>query len=82
MFYVCYNIDAEMKKVIYIAVVAVGFLAVSCSKERIQPCTQNSGDAPVWRSTSAGGTADGGGSIGGAITDPNNDPDESSRKKN
>jgi hypothetical protein len=71
-----------MKKVIYIAFVAVGFFAVSCTKERIQPCTQNSGDAPVWRSASTGDDTEGDGTGNGSITDPNNDPDESSRKKN
>lgn len=71
-----------MKKVIYIALVTVGLLAVSCSKENIRPCAQNSGDAPVWRSSSTGVTTDGGSTGGGSITDPNNDPDENSRKKN
>jgi hypothetical protein len=70
-----------MKKVIYIAVVAVGFFAVSCTKENIRPCTNNSDDTPVWRSGSAPegeNTSTG----SGAITDPNSDPDENSRKRN
>lgn len=71
-----------MKKVIYIAFVAVGFFAVSCTKEKIQPCSQSAGDAPVWRASSTGDDSDGESTGGGSITDPNNDPDESSRKKN
>lgn len=90
-----------MKRFIYIAIVAVGFLAVSCGKETIKPTAQNGQEVPVWRSASDDGdsddgTSDGGsltvGSIGddtigddnstGGITDPNNDKDESTRKKN
>jgi hypothetical protein len=70
-----------MKKVIYIAVVAVGFFAVSCTKENIRPCTNNSNsDIPVWSSRSGDGIDDETGDVGG-ITDPNSDPDEVKRKK-
>ncbi len=74
-----------MKKVIYIAVVAVGFFAVSCTKENIRPCTHNSDESPVWRTVITHGsdenTSTGTGTGSGSITDPNSDPDESSRKR-
>lgn len=69
-----------MKRFIYIAIVAVGFLAVSCSKETIKPTAQNEQEVPVWKAASDG-TSDDGNTTGG-ITDPNNDKDESSKKKN
>lgn len=68
-----------MKRFIYIAVVAVGFLAVSCSKETIKPTAQNDQDVPVWKSASDGNSDND--NSGGGITDPNNDKDESSKKK-
>lgn len=70
-----------MKKVIYIAVVAVGFFAVSCTKENIRPCTQNSDETPVWRSGSTLNSDDNSSTGVGGITDPNSDPDESTRRK-
>ncbi len=74
-----------MKKVIYIAIVAVGFFAVSCTKQNIRPFTQNSEETPVWRTgtthVSDENTSSGSGAGSGSITDPNNDPDESSRKR-
>jgi len=70
-----------MKKGIYIVVVAVGFFAVSCTKENIRPCMNNSNsDIPVWSSKSNEGIDDESGDAGG-ITDPNSDPDETKRKK-
>ena len=70
-----------MKKVIYLAVVAVGFFAVSCTKENIRPCMNNSNsDIPVWSSKSNEVIDDESGDAGG-ITDPNSDPDETKRKK-
>jgi len=71
-----------MKRFIYIAIVAVGFLAVSCSKETIKPTAQNEQEVPVWKSASSGPSNGGNTTSGGGITDPNNDKDESSRKKN
>lgn len=70
-----------MKRLIYIAIVAVGFLAVSCSKETIRPTAQNTEQVPVWKSGSSEGTPLDDTSGAGGITDPNNDKDES-RKKN
>ena len=74
-----------MKKVIYIAIVAVGFLAVSCTKENIRPCTDKSDQTPVWRTVtthvSDDNTSAGSGVGSGSITDPNSDPDENSRKR-
>lgn len=72
-----------MKRVIYIAFVAVGLLAVSCSKENIRPNRAGSSELPVWRSTSGDGSiGDGVITDDGAITDPNNDRDENSRRRN
>ena len=71
-----------MKRVVYIAFVAVGILAVSCSKENIQPNNGKSGAIPVWMSTTDGSIDDDGVSGDGAITDPNNDRDENSRRRN
>ena len=69
-----------MKKVIYIAFVVVGLGAVSCSKETIRPNAQKEQEVPVWKSAS--GNTDEGTSDEGTITDPNNDRDENSRKRN
>lgn len=70
-----------MKRVVYIAFVAVGMLAVSCSKENIQPNGEKSG-VPVWRSATDGSIDDDGVLGDGTITDPNNDRDENSRRRN
>lgn len=70
-----------MKRFIYIAVVAVGFLAVSCSKETIKPTVQNDQEVPVWKAASSDPSNDGDTNGTGEITDPNNDKDESSKKK-
>lgn len=76
----------EMKKFIYISIIAVGLLAVSsCSKENIQPIPQNeTSEIPVWKSASSNGSTLGGDASGddGNITDPNNDKDENSKRKN
>lgn len=80
MFYVCFNNDTEMKKVIYIAFVLVGLMAVSCSKENIQPNKATSEEIPVWKSS--GSVSDDTSTGDGAITDPNSDRDENSRKRN
>lgn len=71
-----------MKRIVYIAFVAVGLLAVSCSKENIRPNRESSSELPVWRSTT-GGSIDGDViTDDGTITDPNNDRDENSRRRN
>ena len=72
-----------MKRVIYISLVTIGFFAVSCSKQAVQPASENSNQIPTWKTTSTdfsvvNSTSDG----GGGITDPNNDKDENTRKKN
>lgn len=69
-----------MKKVIYIAFVLVGLMAVSCSKESIQPNKATAEEIPVWKSS--GSVSDNTSTGDGAITDPNSDRDESSRKRN
>lgn len=80
------NKETEMKNVIYIAIVAVGFFAVSCTKENRVPCTQISDDAPVWRSLTAPDVDESEDTSTdtepGDITDPNADPDENPKKKN
>jgi hypothetical protein len=71
-----------MKKVIYIAFVVVGLLAVSCSKENIRPIATNSEETPVWRSSSTIDSGNGSTSTEpGSITDPNNDEDGGKRKR-
>ena len=69
-----------MKRVVYIAFVAVGMFAVSCSKENIRPNGPVQ-ELPSWRS-SMQDSDNTGSSSEGTITDPNNDKDESSRRKN
>jgi hypothetical protein len=79
------NKESEMKKVIYIAFVAVGFFAVSCTKENRVPCAQISDDAPLWKSATApdvDDSEDASETEPGDITDPNADPDENPKKKN
>jgi hypothetical protein len=73
-----------MKRVIYISLVFVGLMAVSCSKQNIQPNTGTTQEIPTWRSTSDDANSNGGAtSTGeGEITDPNNDKDETGRRKN
>jgi hypothetical protein len=72
-----------MKRVIYIGLVLIGFFTVSCSKQTVQPASENLNQIPTWKTTSTdfsvlNGTSDG----NGGITDPNNDKDENTRKKN
>jgi len=72
-----------MKRIIYIGLVTIGFFAVSCSKQKIQPAVENSNQIPTLKTTSTNfsilnNTSDG----TGGITDPNNDKDENTRKKN
>lgn len=73
-----------MKRVIYISLVFVGLLAVSCSKQNIQPNTNAPQEVPTWRTSSDDANSNGGTSTTGegGITDPNNDKDESGRRKN
>lgn len=81
-----------MKKVIYIALVGAGLFTVSCSKQNIKPNSSGTGETtalPVWKSAGPGDasstdeTSGDGGVIttDGAITDPNSDKDENSRRK-
>jgi hypothetical protein len=73
-----------MKRVIYISLVFVGLLAVSCSKQNIQPNTDTPQEIPTWKSTSDDANSNSGATYTGEgeITDPNNDKDETGRKKN
>lgn len=73
-----------MKRVIYISLVFVGFLAVSCSKQNIQPNTNPPQEVPTWRTSSDDANENGDTSTTGEgeITDPNNDRDENGRRKN
>lgn len=72
-----------MKRLVYILFVFAGLAVVSCTKDQIRPNTDEAQQIPVWRSTSSGTNTDDGSSNGpGSITDPNNDKDESSRRKN
>jgi hypothetical protein len=74
-----------MKRVIYISLVFVGLLAVSCSKQNIQPNTDAPQEIPTWRTSSDDANSNSGGTVvtgEGEITDPNNDKDESGRRKN
>jgi len=73
-----------MKRVIYISLVFVGLLAVSCSKQNIQPNTDSPQEIPTWRTTSDDANSNMSTTVSGegGITDPNNDKDESGRRKN
>jgi hypothetical protein len=72
-----------MKRVIYIGLVAIGFFAVSCSKQTVKPASENSNQIPTWKTTSTDFSGVNSTSAGnGGITDPNNDKDENTRKKN
>ncbi len=72
-----------MKRFVYIALVFAGMLVVSCAKEQIHPVVDDEQEVPVWRgagsTTSTDDTTSPG---GGSITDPNNDKDENSRRRN
>ena len=72
-----------MKRIFYISFVLVGMTVVSCSKEQIHPTADSTVDVPVWKSSKSG-AEDGGSTSGGtgSITDPNNDKDENTRRKN
>jgi hypothetical protein len=72
-----------MKRIAYISFILAGLAVMSCSKQAIHPIADSDQEVPVWKS-SKNGVDDvinpGGGT--GTITDPNNDKDESSRRKN
>lgn len=72
-----------MKKFVYIVAVVMLMGVVSCSKETIHPVAQDTQEIPVWKSASPEGST-GSGETGGSggITDPNNDKDENTRRKN
>jgi hypothetical protein len=72
-----------MKRIVYISFILAGMAVVSCSKEQIRPIADSTGEVPVWKSSKSS-TDDSNSTTGGTgtITDPNNDRDENSRKKN
>jgi hypothetical protein len=74
-----------MKKVIYIALVGVGLFTVSCSKQNIKPNSEETTALPVWKSAASSTTEESSDddviTTEGAITDPNSDKDENTRKK-
>lgn len=74
-----------MKKVIYIALVGAGLFAVSCSKQNIKPNSEETTALPVWKSAPSSTTEESSDddviTTEGAITDPNSDKDENTRKK-
>lgn len=71
-----------MKKLIGISLFSVAFLAASCQKEVITANETKTVEAPVWRSVATAPETGAGTSVGtgSGITDPNNDPDMSSKK--
>ena len=72
-----------MKRIMYISFILAGMTMVSCSKEQIRPTADSTGEVPVWKSSKSS-TDDSNSTTGGTgtITDPNNDKDESTRRKN
>jgi hypothetical protein len=71
-----------MKRLVIIAFVFVGFAFVSCNKECIRPTAQITEDAPVWKSAEEPNTDDESNPAGsGSITDPNNDKDGTTRRR-
>lgn len=74
-----------MKKVIYIALVGAGLFTVSCSKQNIKPNSEETTVLPVWKSAASSATEESSDddliTTEGAITDPNSDKDENTRKK-
>lgn len=72
-----------MKRVIYISLVFVGLLAVSCGKQNIQPNPNPQQEVPTWRTSSSDDNGSSDDTTGeGGITDPNNDKDENGRRRN
>ena len=82
-----------MKKIIYIGVLFLGLVLVSCNKDEFTIQDRDSEDAPAWvghdcgekgiTTTGAGGSPDTGvtdDAAEGGITDPNNDPDGRKKK--
>lgn len=74
-----------MKKVIYIALVGAGLFTVSCSKQNIKPNSEETTALPGWKSAASSTTEESSDddviTTEGAITDPNSDKDENTRKK-
>jgi hypothetical protein len=72
-----------MKRFVYIALVFAGLSVVSCTKEQIRPTVDDVQEVPVWRGAGSTTTSDDTTSPGGgSITDPNNDKDENTRRRN
>ncbi len=72
-----------MKRIMYISFILAGMTVVSCSKKQIHPNAEIAEEVPVWKSSKSS-TDDASSTTGGTgtITDPNNDRDENSRKRN
>ena len=72
-----------MKRFVFIALVFAGMTVVSCTKVQIRPVIDDVQEEPVWRSSgSTTSTDDTTSPGGGSITDPNNDKDENTRRRN
>ena len=71
-----------MKRIVIIAFLFGGLAAVSCSKETIRPTAETSQEIPTWRSAEEPDDETAGETGVGAITDPNNDKDETTRRRN
>lgn len=73
-----------MKRVVIIAFVFVGLAAVSCSKECIRPAVPLTEETPEWKSLEvpSSDTDNASNPAGaGGITDPNNDKDGTTRRR-
>ena len=71
-----------MKKVLYISLLFVSILLVSCSKQDISPISDDTRETPTWNSSEKSmgdgldtGVDDGEPSDGNEIVDPRFDPD-------
>jgi len=79
-----------MNKLLYISVIIIGLVLVSCSKQEIVPNPTNTKEIPTWSNersfsdddddSNVGDPTSDDGSDDGGITDPNNDPDGNSTK--
>lgn len=71
-----------MRKLVLIGIAFFGMMIVSCEKQDIQPNTANESATPEWRKTSDDTHGGDVVTVGGGITDPNDDEDGHGRKKN
>ncbi len=79
-----------MNKLLYISVIIIGLVLVSCSKQEIVPNPTNTKEIPTWSNERSSFSDDDDSNVGdltiddgsddGGITDPNNDPDGNSTK--